>query len=256
MGYDMLISLFYMSNWARAFNIHPPDYLGHTWSLSIEEQFYLFWPFILLMLLRTFKNRWFIVSIAFSMALFSWYLRVYLMENGAYLERIFNGLDTRADGLMMGCALGVIISSNLLGNEISRLLAKYLRILNPILILALIYISTNITWINKQMYYWFFFDVGFITALLILHLFLNKNTIVHKILSMRWIVWVGSISYGLYLWHYPIYRTMDSLGYGDIEMLVYGTCISFIFSTFSYYIIEKPILKLKKKYFAFNVQKK
>ncbi len=113
-----IISLFYMSNWARAFSIHPLDYLGHTWSLSIEEQFYILWPLTLLVMLRAFKNRWIIAIMTLSFALTSWILRIQLIQNGTTFNRLYNGLDTRADALMIGCALGVIISSDLLSNKI------------------------------------------------------------------------------------------------------------------------------------------
>ena len=53
---DVGTVLLAMAHWARAFDWHPPDYLGHAWSLGIEEQFYLLWPFVALLVLR-FRRR-------------------------------------------------------------------------------------------------------------------------------------------------------------------------------------------------------
>jgi len=253
---DTIISLFYMSNWARAFSIHPPDYLGHTWSLSIEEQFYILWPLTLLGLLRTFTNRWVIAFIAFSFAISAWLLRIYLIDNGSSFERLYNGLDTRADTLMMGCALGVILSSGLLSNKIQLVLSKWLSILAPCVILCLVFISITMTWTNPKMYYWVFFAVEIFTVIILLHLFVNRDSFIHKLLSMKWIVWVGSISYGLYLWHYPIYRVMKSLDYSGYEVITYGTFITFMVSMLSFYFLEKPILKLKRKFSGNNTPNK
>lgn len=245
---DTIISLFYLSNWARAFSIHPPDYLGHTWSLSIEEQFYILWPIALLTMLRTFKNRWAIAILAFVLAGSSWLLRIYLIHYGASYERLYNGLDTRADALMIGSLLGIILSSNLLSDRTKNILSKWLEFFSYFAVLALITITVNLVWTNPQLYYWVFFIVEILTATLIFNLIINKNSVLHKVLSMKWIVWVGSISYGLYLWHYPIYKTMQNLQYSPIEVLVYGSLATFMVSAGSFYILEKPILKWKNRY--------
>lgn len=102
---DALIALTYMSNWARAFSIHPPDYLGHTWSLSIEEQFYIFWPLTLVLFLRLSPRLSHVAVLILAIALASAGLRIFLLAEGASFFRLYNGLDTRADALMIGCAL-------------------------------------------------------------------------------------------------------------------------------------------------------
>ena len=108
-----LIVLFYLSNWARALSLHPPYPLDHTWSLSIEEQFYVLWPVILILMLTTLKKPKHVLALTVSFALASWLLRVYLMMSGSSVERIYYGSDTRADSLMVGCALGVFYDSRL-----------------------------------------------------------------------------------------------------------------------------------------------
>ena len=245
---DTLISLFFMSNWARAFSFHPPDYLGHTWSLSVQEHFYILWPLTLLMLLRAFSNRWTVAFVAILFAMSSWLLRIYLFHSGSSFERLYNGSDTHADALMIGCILGIILSSELLKNKIQLVLSKWLTLLAPFSILCLIFMSVIMSLKNPQMYYWGFCAIEILTATLLLHLLINKNSVIHKLLSMRWIVWVGSISYSLYLWHYPIYRTMQQLNYSVIEVITYGTIVTLIISACSFYMLEKPILKIKRKY--------
>ncbi len=245
---DAIISLAYLSNWARAFSIHPPEFLGHTWSLSMEEQFYIIWPIILLTMLRVSNKRHLVLLTATAIALLSWILRVYLSVNAAALERLYNGLDTRADTLMVGCALGILLSSGLLSEKAKEILQKLLVVIAPISVAFLLAFFKLCDWRDPQMYYWGFIVVELLTAVLILDVLMNSRSIVKKFLAMRWLVWIGSISYGLYLWHYPIYRTMSALGFDVLTIITVGSLLTFIVAAFSYYLLEKPILKLKIRF--------
>jgi peptidoglycan/LPS O-acetylase OafA/YrhL len=245
---DALISLVYLSNWARAFMWHSPDFLGHTWSLSIEEQFYILWPVILLTLLRIKKNRWCIVITAALIALFSWLLRCYLVMGGVPAERLYNGLDTRADALMVGCTLGVLISSDLISEDVKGCLSKWLIAIAPFSMVGLIAFSILCKWQDPSMYYFGFFVVELLTVALVLDILVSKRSIIGKILAMRWLIWVGSISYGLYLWHYPIYRTMLALGFNRLAIILVGTFVTFVVAACSYYFLERPILKFRKSF--------
>lgn len=245
---DALIALVYLSNWARAFDIHPPDFLGHTWSLSIEEQFYILWPIILLGLLRIIKNRWYGFLFAVTVALLSWFLRVVLTLHEAPVERLYNGLDTRADGLMIGCALGILLSSCLISEKFKMVLSRWLEYIAPVFMIFLFAFLTFGDWLHPGMYYFGFLVIEVLVAGIILDVVINKKNMVSKILAMRWLVWVGSISYGLYLWHYPIFRTMFALGYNFWAVIVFGTLITFVVATCSYYLLEKPILKFRRSF--------
>lgn len=252
---DALISLAYLSNWARAFSMHPPDFLGHTWSLSIEEQFYIVWPIILLMLLRASEKRHHVVAIAAAIALLSWAFRIYLSINATPPERLYNGLDTRADALMVGCTLGVMLSSGLVSENAKNMLQKLLVVIAPLSVACLIAFSTLVHWRDPNMYYFGFFIVEILTAVLVLDILMNPQSIIRKLLAMRWLVWVGSISYGLYLWHYPIYRTMSALGFHGLTIISVGSFITFIVATLSYYVMEKPILTFKKHFARVTLNK-
>lgn len=246
---DALISLVYFSNWARAFMLHPPDFLGHTWSLSIEEQFYILWPIALLMLLRIVNDRRYIIIISIFIALCSWCLRSYLVIDQAPVERLYNGLDTRADALMLGCALGVLISSRLMTENARRYLSKSLMIIAPCSMIGLLALAIFGRWQDPAMYFFGFFAVELFTVVLILDCLIDNQSIIRRFLKIKWLVWTGSISYGLYLWHYPIYRVLSALGFSPLSVVLIGISITFAIAACSYYLLEKPILKLKKGFF-------
>ncbi|MFQ5628403.1 MAG: acyltransferase family protein [bacterium] len=245
---DSIISFAYLSNWARAFLIHPPDYLGHTWSLSIEEQFYFLWPLTLSVLLRVLKKRHHVALFTVGIALFSWFLRICLSILEISPERLYNGLDTRADALMIGCALGIVISSGLITEKVKGVLAKSLVVIAPLSAAGLLGFAVFSSWHDSNMYYWGFVVVEIMTAFLILDIFFNPRSIIRKILAIKWLVWIGTISYGLYLWHYPIFRTMQSLNYNCLSVISIGSVIAIVIAADSYYFLEKPILKIKKRF--------
>jgi len=107
---DALIALFYASNWVRVFTRNQLGLLAHTWSLSCEEQFYIVWPIILLTLLRISRKRHYVALVAAAVALFSWLASIHLTMSGASERRLCFGLDGRADTLMIGCILSVVLS--------------------------------------------------------------------------------------------------------------------------------------------------
>jgi len=245
---DALISLFYLSNWARALSIHPPDFIAHTWSLSIEEQFYIIWPCTLYFMLKLSKDRKLVLAATAAIAIVSWILRIHLFANGTSIERIYNGLDTRADALMVGCALGIFHSSGFAYATIQNSIRKYLSFAAVLSCLCLIIVSFMADWRGQRMIYYGYFAVELSTALLIWQILTSPNTGFRSFFSLKWLVWSGSISYGRYLWHYPIYRLMRALGFQTFAVVFAGSLLTFLVAALSFYCLERPILKLKKHF--------
>ena len=243
---DAIISLGYLSNWARAFSVHPPDFLGHTWSLSIEEQFYILWPLILLSMLALLKSRKAVFAVTVALAVSSSLLRISLSFAGATVERLYNGLDTRADALMAGCALGLFLSLELAGKIGIGRFRKQIFIAALFSSLSLLLFVCNADWRNMNMYYFGFFAVEMFTAVLILEIVTNKGGAVALFLSKRWLVWIGSISYGLYLWHHPVFCIVRSMGYNRLTITIAGSVITFIIAVLSFYFLERPVLGFKR----------
>lgn len=240
---SILIALFYSSNWVRAFNLHEMGLLSHTWSLSIEEQFYMLWPALLIVLLRI-RSKKTVAIIISLIAISSWILRIILAYSGTAVERLYNGLDTRADALLTGCILAVILSSEKVNikKQNTRKLVGYMGLLAVVFYSAILF---NVSWRNLNMYYWASSVMQVLTAFLILHVICSKDSWITRIFALKPVVWIGSISYGLYLWHDPVFEIMRINGYSQLGIAVIGSLITFSIAVLSYYIIEKPILALK-----------
>ena len=241
---ETFIALFYLSNWAWAFQIHPPQFLAHTWSLSIEEQFYILWPVLLIGLLRFTRSRRDVVLAITILALSSTILRAFLAIEGTSFIRLFNGLDTRADALLIGSLFGVIMSSNMISDYQQSQFEKYLKFIAPLSAIALvsfcIFARDNI-----QLYFWQLFTIALLAAIIILDVIVSRESVVKQVLTFKPFVWIGSISYGLYLWHFLTYKAIRLLGFDGIEVALIGTCLTFLIASASYYFVERPFLKLK-----------
>lgn len=244
---EAIITVCYMSNWARAFLYYPPDFLGHTWSLAIEWQFYLVWPFILLFALKITRSRVSLLIFVLSLATVSWFLRIYLGQTGSTIARLYNGLDTRVDGLMIGGALAVLLSSEIFFDFVEDTVSKYLPWLSWLSILVIVSIAFLGNWYKFGMHYWGFILVGISSGIVILDLTLRSSSFFGRLMRQKSLVWVGTISYGLYLWHYPIFRTVNAAGFHGMAKYGLYFGLTLFFTTLSYYFVELRFLRKKAR---------
>src|SRR6266436_5940611 len=114
--------LFYVANWAimAGFGLYP---FAHTWSLAIEEQFYALWPLALLALLRYVRTRVVIVSIVGAGIAASIIWRGVLLHGGS-LPWAYQGVDARADSLLIGCAVAMLVSWRMVPDSHAALITR------------------------------------------------------------------------------------------------------------------------------------
>lgn len=245
---DAGIALFYVTNWARAFDIHPPNYLGHTWSLSIEEQFYILWPLTLIGMFWIFKSYRTVLAGIVCLSIISWLLRIYHDLSGSLIERSYNGLDTRADCLLVGCALAVFLHSSLYRGYAGELLKRFSKVLAVVAIAFLVWALFALHWRSRHYYYWGTVAVELATVSIIFHLITSPAGVIGRLLSVPGLIWLGGISYGLYLWHMPVYGFLSLLELPRLTFVALGLSITVVVSMLSYYLIEKPILRYKRRF--------
>ena len=221
----------------------------HTWSLSVEEQYYILFPIVLLITFKYFKKyiiHILILGFVISLVLADWSSRNYSSAS-------FYFLHTRMWELLAGSILAYF--------EITLGHRSQNRILNLILpSIGLILIGHSIIFFNDEMYHPSFYTLPAIIGVCLIIWFSNKDELFTKILSTWLFVGIGLISYSLYLWHYPIFIFVTKFNIADgtiFTKLLIGVFV-FILSIVSYYFIEKPFrgTKIKsKKVFVFLLLK-
>jgi peptidoglycan/LPS O-acetylase OafA/YrhL len=247
---DGLIALFYSSNWMFALGFRQPVHVfAHTWTLSIEEQFYLWWPIALILLLRRCGSR---ASLLHWVMLGMFVLaveRVVLfagMPRGAY-NWLGYATDARADILLMGCVAAIMLCSKPIPRDGKlRVTLKYSAWLIGIPGLVLIGIpaglSAGFCAIGLHI------ATAFFAVVIVAEAVISEAGMLAWFLRRRWLVYIGKISYGLYLWHYPIFCEVQARKWPLWCELVIELGLTVFATLTSFYLIERPALKLKGRF--------
>jgi peptidoglycan/LPS O-acetylase OafA/YrhL len=226
--------------------------LVHTWSLSTEEQFYLVWPLALGWMLRARWSRAAIIAVVVSGICAAALWRAWLFLNGASFARVLYAPETRADALLMGCLLGLLWSWRLLpATPLWRLIFRCLAIVAS-LYLAFRLMATMAD--MPQLYLGEFTLVAAAFAVVILELVDRPSKPFAWALENRVMVWLGRVSYGLYLWHPPVIyfwrERGPSYGVNGKAILLAQMITLLAVVAVSFYFVEQPFLRLKRKFGA------
>ena len=246
-------AIFWVSN--LYFNYSSIDYFDehsgidlflHTWSLSVEEQFYVIWPMILLVSLKKIsKDLWnneaffFTLIVAF---LFSFSICIVLNNSTSF--GAFYLMPARIWQFSLGAIVYTLFESNYrLQMEFSRLFRYIFLFIGIVLILvSSIFIDTN--YISYPGLWALFPSIGASLVILAgINARLNRNILNNSIL-----VWLGNRSYSIYLWHWPIFIFSHIYGFkGDIRFTILMFLLVLLVSIFSYNFIEIPFWKGRLK---------
>lgn len=245
------LSAAFLTNVVRAMEAGPYSELtrplAHTWSLAVEEQFYLLWPLVLLFVLRRFRARTVLLCTA-ALCVLPLLWRCVLWNPEA-AHRIYNGTDTRADQLLAGALVAVALAR--LRSDDPRL--ALLRTWSGRLAWPALALLGLVAWqvpVTEDLGVWtaVWYTVGFLavaalSATLVTALELRPEAHMSRLLALTPLAWVGrNLSYGIYLWHYPVVRLLASLGVNE-GRLAATVVLTLLMALLSYYAIEKPLLR-------------
>lgn len=205
--------------------------LLHNWSLSVEEQFYFFIPVAIVLLYRYKKKL--ILPFIFVVLCFSFVLSEMASDSSSWASFSYYMLPTRAGELLVGAFLSIFLMQRK---------QNYLNIPSFFSVLSLLFIIVSFFIYDKNMVFPGFMALPIcLAAVLIIGV---KCNVVHNILSTKLLVFIGLMSYSLYLCHWPVfatfrYITQDFLG--TINWYIYVMLIIsvFVLSLFTYFIVEK-----------------
>src|SRR4029077_2165426 len=182
----------------------------------------------------------------FSIAAAEWIWRCWLTWNDAPYWRLSNGFDTRADALMIGCALAVVLA--LVSLENCPGFDRFLKLLTwPVTVIFLVFTFFFID--NTDRYYYYvgipLLGGGLGVALIVI-LIRPLDTVLHRVVVRHEIVFLGRIFYAMYLFHYPMFVIMARYDVPTWQRVVFGYPITVLLALLSYAFIESHFMRTKK----------
>lgn len=247
LGQSLVATTFFSNNillaltsgyWELASEYKP---LLHTWSLGVEEQYYIIIPLLLLFTWRFLnKSILLIMILIFLSSLFFAVWFVNISPNMAFYI-----LPTRAWEIALGGIVAILL--NKYSFDISYRLSNSMSLIGFLLIIYSIFNFDSS--ILSPSYYLLIPTVG---ACLII-IFSNEKNLVYKLLSYKPIVFIGLLSYSLYLWHQPVFSFARIYSKQDPSLSIFAllTLLVFLISYFSWKYIETPFRNKK----SFNTKK-
>jgi peptidoglycan/LPS O-acetylase OafA/YrhL len=245
---------FYLENWLLSFNFPPVgNFLNHFWSLAVEEQFYLVWPFIILWLRKPKRLLVFMMCMLLLLLIARSVIWMYRFPGFNYT--IFYTF-TRVDGICIGCIIALL----------HRINFNFLRQNTAVIVIVLAILNFGFYFLNQAGNFPYFAFVGYTTfaamfGLLIHEAVTGDTKIINVIFNQPVLRFFGIISYGLYIFHWPVYAITQpglynffsqniklSDGISKLGSSFAATLLAIIISTISYYTFEIRFLKLKEKF--------
>ncbi len=248
---NVVAALGYVTNWYQVFAGESyleisgrSPLLGHLWSLAVEEQFYLVWPLVLFVALKSRIGRRSVAvaSTGFAIASAAWMSHLY-SSNQDDPANIFVRTDTRATGILLGAALAFVWSPNNAAKTALATKRLLLTVTGTVAFGALLYSYLNMNDFEPWIYRggWVLIDLVAITAIAVA---IHPGSIWSRVLAVRPLRYIGTRSYGLYMWHMPIFLItrpgVDIPITGNANLLL-RFVLTFAITEVSYRWVESPI---------------
>jgi peptidoglycan/LPS O-acetylase OafA/YrhL len=262
---DALATLAYVANWRQIAqgtdywsHYNAPSPLQHTWSLAIEEQFYVLFPFLILLMIRlgvgsrsvgrtlapaarrrAVENRLLVTAAVLTL------LSVFVMVSGSFdpstsRNTLYFSTITRFASILVGVALAALSGRLRSPTGTARV------VLQGGAIAALVLLAVAWSLVDGEspfVYRGGLLVCAVAAAIVIFAIQQPATTPLHKGLSLRPLVWVGLVSYGLYLWHWPVFVVLDQerTGLDGVALLAVRLAVTMALVVPSYYLLENPI---------------
>jgi peptidoglycan/LPS O-acetylase OafA/YrhL len=251
-------TLLYISNWWRAFG-REAEALGHTWSLAIEEQFYLIWPFVVRK-----RNPRSLVKLCAWIAVIALAIRIVMRESGASPQMVYEFTICRMDALVIGAGVACLMRIPSVSARAPAAApwlfpaASLLALIGALITRAYERDSESTETIGQSILAVFF-------ALILIASIVGRgrwNLWLQTLLSVPLLRSVGKYSYAMYVIHYPIIIGMEQLlprfkaAFGHLYIIPFIsliTLLSYAAAFVSYHALEKHFLRLKRWFVPTNV---
>jgi peptidoglycan/LPS O-acetylase OafA/YrhL len=249
---DSFAALFYYADYRQALG-HAPffGYLAHTWSLSVEEQFYIVWSLAMVVAIALHKRRlsygFVIVGLLLSTADRTW-LTLHGHFTNVVFTRVYYAFDTRADALFLGCLLGLMAADGLFNG--------WARWAKTLITGAAAASAAFLCWIllyaplfTENLALWWLPTTTIASGVIITYFVICPQSLGSRFVGIGVLVFIGELSYTAYLVHFPVYLALEpstthwSFWPNELARLA----IIFAIATGSWFLIEKPLARWRQR---------
>ncbi|HWD50983.1 MAG TPA: acyltransferase, partial [Acidimicrobiales bacterium] len=275
---DGLTTLLYVANWHQIFagqsyfaQVASPSPLLHTWTLAIEEQFYLVWPLVVLAVLKWRKSPRLLLGITVVGIAASAIEMAVLFHPGLDPSRLYYGTDTRAQDILVGAAVALLIGGRRQGVGLGnfapadggaaagvgdgqggdarrarrRTIGYSLATVAAAAVFAFEW--SRITNSSSLPYRGGFLLADLMVGVIIVGVVRAPTGLPARLLAVRPLTYLGQISYGLYLWHWPVILVLTNArtGLEGWWLFLLRAAVSFVIAVLSWHFVEVPIRQRK-----------
>ncbi|MCC5891967.1 acyltransferase family protein [Exiguobacterium sp.] len=244
---DTLAALVYVNNWWYVFHdvsyfesFGKPSPLQNLWSLSIEEQFYLVWPLLLLFGLKSKRRLLQLVGVTlFASALWM----AFSFTPGTDPSRVYYGTDTRLFALLIGAVLAFGWRPDAFKHDMPDIGRRILNVGGAVSLATLLIVMMITSAYGTFLYYGGFFAVAVASAILIAAT-AHPSTVWSRLFGSAWLRVIGTRTYGIYLWHYPVIiltTPIEQIGTFEPLRALAQVAVTLLVAELSYRFIETPV---------------
>ena len=250
---DSLAALFYYADYRQAFG-HAPffGYLAQTWSLSVEEQFYLVWSLAMVAAVATHRRRLAYAFASVGLAL-STADRLFLVYHAhhftnATFSRVYYAFDTRADALFLGCLLGLLAADGHLHGW-----AQWARGLLTAGAAAsavfLCWILVEAPLFTENLAVWWLPTTTIASAVILTYFVICPASLGSRAVGLGILVFIGDLSYTVYLIHFPVYLALQqsTTGWAFWPNELLRLAVIFAIAVASWFLMERPLMRWRQR---------
>ncbi len=252
---DSAAAMFYYADYRQAFG-HAPffGYLAQTWSLSIEEQFYVIWSVLMVVCVALHRRRLAyglaIAGIALSTADRLWLVYGAHHYDDKVFTRVYYAFDPRADALFLGCLLGLLASDGYLDNWRTwptRILVVGAIASAAVLVWTLLYAPL----FRENLVVWWLPMTSVASAVILVYFVICPMSIGSRLVGIGAFVFIGDLSYTVYLVHFPVYLALqpgaDGTHWSFWPTELLRLAIIFAIAIASWFCIERPLMTWRQR---------
>ena len=246
---DVLASVFYVSNWWQIFGVDVPYFgtgslpvLRHLWSLAVEEQWYLVWPLVFVALIGRAKVRR--IQLGILVAVLSVVAMVltavaFVPDDETRTNLLYLGTHTRSSGILAGAALALLWSSRSDGASKRRIVDVSMTFFSLTSIALVAFLMATLHVEDGELYRGGLAATSLVTVVVIAAVIRRNSGLVGEVFSLPILVAIGRRSYGLYLWHWPIFVVLDARE--STPELLLAAVVTIVLNELTYRFVELPV---------------